>query len=56
MSWPQCQALFVSGKVAMWTGPSSLIAGIIDPVNSTVSEHVGAATFPVGPAGNHPWL
>jgi multiple sugar transport system substrate-binding protein len=56
MSWPQCQALFASGKVAMWTGPSSLIAGIIDPVNSTVSKQVGVATFPAGPAGNHPCM
>lgn len=55
MSWPQAQALFASGKVAMWTDASVLIAGIIDPEKSVVADQVGVAIFPAGPAGARPF-
>ena len=55
MSWPQAQALFASGKVAMWTDASVLIAGIIDPGKSVVADQVGVAIFPAGPAGARPF-
>lgn len=56
MSWPQAQALFASGKVAMWTDASTLIAGLIAPDKSKVADKVGVAVFPAGPAGSHPFM
>lgn len=56
MSWPQAQALFASGKVAMWTDASTLMSGIADPSKSVVSDKFGVAVFPAGPAGNHPFI
>ena len=56
MSWPQAQALFASGKVAMWTDASTLIAGLLDPAKSQVADKFGVAPFPVGPAGNHAYM
>ncbi|TCL75280.1 carbohydrate ABC transporter substrate-binding protein (CUT1 family) [Hydrogenispora ethanolica] len=55
MSWPQAQALFASGKVAMWTDASVLIAGLLDE-KSKVADKIGVALFPAGPAGNHPFM
>lgn len=55
MSWPQAQALFASGKVAMWTDASVLIAGLLDE-KSRVAKKVGVAVFPAGPAGSHPFM
>lgn len=55
MSWPQAQALFASGKVAMWTDASVLIAGLIDKEKSVVADQVGVAIFPAGPAGAKPF-
>ena len=55
MSWPQAQALFASGKVAMWADASVLIAGIIDAEKSVVADQVGVAIFPAGPAGAKPF-
>jgi multiple sugar transport system substrate-binding protein len=56
MSWPQAQALFASGKVAMWTDASTLIAGLLDPAKSQISDKLGVAPFPTGPAGNHAYM
>ncbi len=56
MSWPQAQALFASGKVAMWTDASTLIAGLLDPAKSQVADKLGVAPFPTGPAGNHAYM
>lgn len=56
MSWPQAQALFASGKVAMWTDASTLIAGLLDPAKSQVADKFGVAPFPTGPAGNHAYM
>ncbi len=56
MSWPQAQALFASGKVAMWTDASTLVSGLIDPAKSVVADKVGIAPFPGGPAGSHSYM
>ncbi|HEX3044696.1 MAG TPA: sugar ABC transporter substrate-binding protein [Bacillota bacterium] len=56
MSWPQAQALFASGKVAMWTDASTLISGLLIPDKSKVADKVGVAVFPAGPAGSHPFM
>lgn len=55
MSWPQGQALFQSGKVAMWTDASVFLGNLTDPTKSQVSDKVGVAMFPAGPKGNHPY-
>ncbi len=56
MSWPQAQALFASGKVAMWTDASTLIAGLLDASKSQVADKLGVAPFPAGPDGNHAYM
>lgn len=56
MHWPQAQALMASGKVAMWTDASTLLAGLIDPAKSQVADKIGIAQFPAGPKGNQPFL
>ena len=56
MSWPQAQALFASGKAAMWTDASTLLAGLIDQAKSRVADKVGIAVMPAGPAGSHPFM
>jgi multiple sugar transport system substrate-binding protein len=56
MSWPQAQALFASGKVAMWTDASTLLAGLLDPAKSVVADKVGIAMFPGASAGSHPFM
>jgi multiple sugar transport system substrate-binding protein len=55
MSWPQAQALFASGKAAMWTDASVLITGLLND-KSLVANKVGVAVFPAGPAGAHPFM
>lgn len=55
MAWPQAQALFASGKVAMWTDASTLLSGLLDPNKSKVADKVGLAPFPAGPAGFKPY-
>lgn len=55
MSWPQAQALFASGKAAMWTDASVLIAGLLND-KSKVANKIGVAVFPAGPAGSHPFM
>lgn len=55
MSWPQAQALFQSGKVAMWTDASTLGGPLVDKAKSAVFDKVGYATFPAGPAGAKPY-
>lgn len=55
MHWPQAQALFASGKVAMWTDASVFTAAVTDPEKSVVADQVGIAPFPAGPAGAKPF-
>ncbi len=56
MSWPQAQALFASGKAAMWTDASVLIPPLLDPSKSKIHDKLGIAVFPAGPAGSHPFM
>lgn len=55
MSWPQAQALFQSGKVAMWADASTLAGPLLDKAKSAVHDKVAFATFPAGPAGAKPY-
>jgi multiple sugar transport system substrate-binding protein len=55
MSWPDAAALFAQGKVAMWTDASSIYSNITDPTKSKVSDQIGYAVFPAGPAGAKPY-
>ncbi len=56
MSWAQGQALFQSGKVAMWTDASVFLGNLTDPAKSQVSDKVGVAMLPAGPKGNSPYI
>ncbi|TAN09698.1 MAG: sugar ABC transporter substrate-binding protein [Burkholderiaceae bacterium] len=53
MSWPESAAVFAQGKAAFWADASSLYKQVADPKNSQVSDQVGYAAFPAGPAGAH---
>lgn len=55
MSWPESSAIFAQGKAAFWSDASSLYQQVADPKNSQVSDKVGYAPFPAGPAGAHPY-
>jgi len=56
MSWPQAVALFSSGKAAMYTDASVMLAQMIDPAKSKVADKIGIAMFPSGPAGQKPYM
>lgn len=51
MSWPQAFAVFQQGKAAFLTDADSLYSNLTNPSKSTVSDKVGFARFPAGPAG-----
>jgi multiple sugar transport system substrate-binding protein len=55
MSWPEAAALFAQGMAAMFIDADAIYLNVADPEKSTVSEHVGYATFPAGPAGAKPF-
>lgn len=55
MSWPEAFAIFTQGNAAFLTDASSLYKNTTDPEKSTVSDQVGFAAFPAGPAGSHPY-
>ena len=55
MSWPDAAALFAQGQVAFYTDASSLYKNLTEAENSTVSDFVGFAPFPAGPAGSLPY-
>jgi multiple sugar transport system substrate-binding protein len=55
MSWPEAMAIFTQGKAAFYTEADSLYANATDPAKSKVSETVGFAPFPAGPAGSKPY-
>jgi multiple sugar transport system substrate-binding protein len=52
MSWPEAMAIFTQGKAAFYTEADSLYANATDPAKSKVSDTVGFAPFPAGPAGS----
>lgn len=56
MSWPQAVALFASGKAAMYTDASVMIANMTDPAKSKIADKIGLAMFPAGPAGQKPYM
>ncbi|WP_433612632.1 ABC transporter substrate-binding protein [Dactylosporangium sp. CA-139114] len=55
MSWPQAMAIFTQGKAAFYTEADSLYKNATDPAKSKVSDTVGFAPFPAGPAGSKPY-
>ncbi|PFG44967.1 carbohydrate ABC transporter substrate-binding protein (CUT1 family) [Georgenia soli] len=54
MSWPEAMAIFTQGRAAFYTEADSLYTNATDPESSTVTETVGFAQFPAGPAGSRP--
>lgn len=55
MSWPEAAAIFAQGRAAFYTDASSLYQNLALPENSTVSDKLGYAPFPAGPAGSKPY-
>ena len=55
MSWPEAMAIFTQGKAAFYTEANSLYKNATDPSKSKVSDTVGFAPFPAGPAGSRPY-
>ncbi|MDB5492829.1 MAG: transporter substrate-binding protein, partial [Phenylobacterium sp.] len=55
MSWPEAMAIFTQGKAAFYTEADSLYKNATDPAKSKVSDTVGFAPFPAGPAGSKPY-
>jgi len=55
MSWPEAAAVFAQGQAAFYTDASSLYQNLALPENSTVSDELGYAPFPEGPAGSRPY-
>ena len=55
MSWPEAMAVFTQGQAAVYTEADSLYKNATDPAKSKVSDTVGFAQFPAGPAGSKPY-
>ncbi|WP_415274593.1 ABC transporter substrate-binding protein [Aquiluna sp. Uisw_065] len=55
MSWPEAFAIFQQGQAAFLADADSLYKNMTDPEKSTVSDSVGFAPFPAGPAGSKPY-
>ena len=55
MSWPEAMAIFTQGKAAFYTEADSLYKNATDPAKSKVSDTVGFAQLPAGPAGSKPY-
>lgn len=55
MSWPEAFAVFQQGQAAFIADADSLYKNMTDPSQSTVSDKVGFAPFPAGPAGSKPY-
>ncbi|GAB3840152.1 sugar ABC transporter substrate-binding protein [Micromonospora andamanensis] len=55
MSWSEAMAIFTQGQAAFYTEANSLYKNATDPAKSKVSETVGFAPFPAGPAGSKPY-
>jgi multiple sugar transport system substrate-binding protein len=55
MGWPEAMAIFTQGKAAFYTEANSLYKNATDPAKSKVSDNVGFAPFPAGPAGSKPY-
>ena len=55
MNWPDAMAIFTQGGAAFYTEADSLYTNATDPAKSKVSDTVGFAPFPAGPAGAKPY-
>ncbi|WP_327039806.1 sugar ABC transporter substrate-binding protein [Micromonospora maris] len=55
MSWSEAMAIFTQGQAAFYTEANSLYKNATDPAKSKVSDTVGFAPFPAGPAGSKPY-
>ncbi|WP_225754971.1 sugar ABC transporter substrate-binding protein [Actinotalea sp. Marseille-Q4924] len=55
MGWPEAMAIFTQGQAAFYTEANSLYKNATDPASSKVSDTVGFAPFPAGPAGSKPY-
>jgi multiple sugar transport system substrate-binding protein len=55
MSWPEAMAIFTQGGSAFYTEADSLYKNATDPADSKVSDTVGFAPMPAGPAGSKPY-
>ncbi|MFI9526245.1 ABC transporter substrate-binding protein [Micromonospora rosaria] len=55
MSWSEAMAIFTQGQAAFYPEANSLYKNATDPAKSKVSENVGFAPFPAGPAGSKPY-
>jgi multiple sugar transport system substrate-binding protein len=55
MSWPQAVALFASGKAAMYTDASVMLANMVKEDSKIVGK-IGVAPFPAGPKGFKPYM
>ncbi|GAA4520023.1 MULTISPECIES: ABC transporter substrate-binding protein [Nonomuraea] len=55
MGWPEAMAIFTQGKAAFYTEANSLYKNATDADKSKVSDQVGFAPFPAGPAGSKPY-
>ncbi len=52
--WFQCQALFASGRVAMWVDANSVMNPLLDATRSQVADKTAFAVMPAGSAGRRP--
>jgi multiple sugar transport system substrate-binding protein len=52
MSWAEAMAIFTQGSAAFYTEADSLYKNATDPAKSKVSDTVGFAPMPAGPAGS----
>jgi multiple sugar transport system substrate-binding protein len=52
--WFQCQALFASGKAAMWIDANSVMNPLLDPTKSQVADKTAFAVMPAGEDGQRP--
>ncbi|MEV0398110.1 ABC transporter substrate-binding protein [Polymorphospora rubra] len=55
MSWSEAMAIFTQGQAAFYPEANSLYKNATDPAKSKVSETVGFAPMPAGPAGSKPY-
>lgn len=55
MSWPQAVAIFQQGQAAFYPDGDSFFTNFTDPEASVVTDTVGYAMIPAGPAGTHPY-
>ena len=55
MNWLQALPVFAQGTAAFYTDADSLYNNFMDPDESRVTETIGFAMFPEGPAGSRPY-